>query len=70
MFEGKWLEAHQDKTSFLVCGSKEYKRKVEKELEQNPLKFGEFVVKRRVSEKYLGHMFNENGAAASVEGQF
>ena len=39
MLKDKGLDAHPDKTCFLICGSKTLKEKSQKELEVNPLKF-------------------------------
>ena len=39
MLKDKGLDAHPDKTCFLICGSKKFKEKSQKELEVNPLKF-------------------------------
>ena len=45
MLKEKRLEAHPDKTGYIVFGSKEYKKGVDKELEKNPLLLGDFPVK-------------------------
>ena len=50
------LEAHTEKTSYFVCGSKSYKEKTEEQLQLMPLTFGEFNVKRKSSDKYLGQI--------------
>ena len=60
LFDEKGLDAHPDKTSFLLLGSKKCKEKIEKDLERNPLTFGDFLVKRKKSEKYLGQMIHED----------
>ena len=67
MFQDKGLEAHPDKTCFLVCGSKSFKHKIEEQLVENPLKFDNFLVKRRESERYLGQVLHEGGLARSAE---
>ena len=51
MLKDKGLDAHPDKTCFLVCGSKTFKEKAQKELEGNPLMFDKFPVKQKVSDK-------------------
>ena len=53
MLQDKGLEAHPDKTSYIVCGSRNFKQKAKEDLENNPLMFGDFVVKKRVADKYL-----------------
>ena len=61
MFQDKGLEAHPDKTCFIVCGSKSFKEKMEKELVVNPLKFQNFEVKKRESDRCLGQVLHEGG---------
>ena len=60
------LEAHREKTGYLVCGTKGFKEKVGKELEMMPLTFGDFEVKRKVCDKYLGQVIHQDGLASSV----
>ena len=38
------LDAHKDKTCYLVCGSESYKNKTNKQLKIMPLKFGDLGV--------------------------
>ena len=49
MFKDKSLTAHPDKTCYIVCGSKNFKTKVEQDLIEKPLVFDTFNVKQRVS---------------------
>ena len=49
MFKEKGLEAHPDKTCFVVFGSPEYKDKITEQLKVNPLSLGDFPVKRKGS---------------------
>ena len=67
MFQDKGLEAHKDKTCFIVVGSQSYKRKVEQDLVGNPLLFDHFNVKQRTSDRYLGHVLHEGGLEKSAE---
>ena len=53
MLTERGLEAHRDKTCYLVCGSEGYKTKTNKQLELMPLRFGDFLAKRKNSDKYL-----------------
>ena len=73
MLKDKGLEAHPDKTSFIVCGSRRFKQKAKDDLQNNPLKFGDFPVKERVSDKYLGQVLHGGGlddsALATVRGR-
>ena len=63
MLGERGLEAHPSKTGYIVCGSKEYKGKVGKELEVMPLEFGGFMAARKGCDKYLGQMIHEDGLA-------
>ena len=66
MLQDKGLEAHPDKTSFIVCGSRKFKQKAREDLENNPLMFGDFLVKERVSDKYLGQVLHSGGLEDSA----
>ena len=65
MFKEKGLEAHPDKTCFVVFGSPEYKDKITEQLKENPLSLGDFPVKRREQDRYLGQILHTNGVQAS-----
>ena len=67
VFRDKGVEAHRDKSSFIVCGSKKYKDNVIAELKLTPLKFGEFNMKQEKVIKYLGMQLHEDGIAASIQ---
>ena len=67
MLEGKGLEAHPDKTCFIVCGSRKYRAKVEDDLDKSKLTFGTFPVKRRECDRYLGQMLHGGGLDRSAE---
>ena len=67
MLDEKGLEAHPDKTGFIVCGSKKYKEKVESDLKSNPLMFGTFPLKQRECDRYLGQMLHGGGFDKSAE---
>ena len=66
MLEDKGLEAHPDKTSFIVCGSDKFKEKAERDLKEQPIMFGDFAVKQRSSDKYLGQILHCNGLEQSA----
>ena len=53
MLEDKGLEAHPDKTSFIICGSKQFRQKAKDE------------VKEKISDKYLGQMLHGAGLSES-----
>ena len=67
MLSERGLEAHKDKTCYMLCGSKKYKEKTNEELKTMPLKFGDFLAKRKEADKYLGQLIHEDGLEASVE---
>ena len=66
MFKDKSLTAHPDKTCYIVCGSKNFKTKVEQDLIDKPLVFDTFNVKQRVSDKYLGQVLQRGGLGCSA----
>ena len=66
MLVERGLEAHKDKTSYIICGSKAYKKRSEEQLLLMPLRFGDFEVKRKVSDKYIGQIIHEGGLTDSV----
>ena len=67
LFQEKGLDAHPDKTGFIVFGAPGYKENVDKQLEQNKLMLGNFPVRKKVSDKYLGQILHTEGARASAE---
>ena len=67
MMKEKQLECHPDKTGYIVMGTEKFKEKVEKETCESPLVFGDFEVKEKKSDKYLGDWFDGRGLAESVE---
>ena len=67
MIQEKQLECHPDKTSFLIFGSKSYRENSEEELRGSPIVFGNFEVKEKVKDKYLGDWFHNGGLSQSVE---
>ena len=67
MLSRRGLRAHKEKTGYILFGSPEFKNMMRKELEMMPLKFGEFVVKLKEQDKYLGHILHQEGLAKLVE---
>ena len=57
----KGLVAHPDKTSYVVCGSNALKEKVKEDMKSNPLTFGNFVIKGKGADKYLGQVLYGDG---------
>ena len=67
MLEEKGLEAHPDKTCFIMCGHSKYKDMVAKDLKRNPLMFGGIELKQRESDRYLGQVLHGAGLDMSAE---
>ena len=63
----KGLKAHQKKTTYVIICTQKYKEKMEKEAEENPVYFGNFVCQPSVSEIYLGEVIHSQGLEAGVE---
>ena len=57
MLKEKGLEAHPDKTCYIICGSKRFQEKAENDLRVSPLVFGTFPIKQRVSDKYWARCY-------------
>ena len=67
MMEEKGLEAHPDKTCFIICGHTKFKEIAETDLKRNPLKLGDFMVKQRLHDRYLGQVLHGGGLDRSAE---
>ena len=67
MLDEKGLEAHLDKTCFIVCGSRKYRAKIEEDLERSKLMFGTFPVRQKECDRYLGQMLHGGGLDRSAE---
>ena len=67
MLSERLLSCHPKKTCFVLLGNPQYKKQVRKELETCPLQFGEFEMKEKDQDVYLGDVFSSRGLAASVE---
>ena len=67
LFKEKGLSAHPDKTGYIVFGSRGYKEKISTELENCELSLGDFPVKRKNCDRYLGQILHTDGVKASVE---
>ena len=65
MLSEKLLEAHPDKTVYIVTGFSSYKKKVRKELKDSPLVFGSFTMEEKESKKYLGQIIHSGGLERS-----
>ena len=58
MLQDKGLEAHPDKTCYIVFGPKEFKEKVYEEVQRCSITFGKFEVKEKDADKYLGQILH------------
>ena len=67
MLEERGLEAHEDKTGYILMGNEKYKAEMKVDLEANPLQMRRFEVKRKQQDKYLGQILHEGGLRKSVE---
>ena len=67
LFREKGLDAHPDKTGYIVFGSNRYKEEVANQLENCELSLGNFSVKRKEFDRYLGQILHTDGVRASVE---
>ena len=67
--EESQLEIHPDqsKSSYVVFGSKNYKKEVEKETIEDPLRVGDVKLEESKSMTYLGEVLHQDGLAASVD---
>ena len=67
MMDQKGLRCHPTKTVCIAIGSEKYRMQVQKEVERDPVQFGDFVVKFKESEVYLGDVISAQGLEKSVE---
>lgn len=61
MMMEKLLDAHPEKTLYIVTGSFSYKKKVKKELNDSPLIFRSFTMEEKQSKMYLDQIINSGG---------
>ena len=67
MLQERGLDAHEEKTGYIIFGSSKYKKQVKQDLEEMPLFFGSFQVEEKIQDKYLGQILHQDGLAKSVE---
>ena len=71
MLKEKGLEAHPEKTSYIIVGSDSFKKKMKEKVAETPIMFGEFKVMEKVSDKYLGQVLHggslEESALATAQ---
>ena len=63
------LQIHPDpsKSSYIVYGNKKCKQKIQKEVEDAPLRVGEVKLEQSEAMTYLGEVLHQDGLAASVD---
>ena len=66
MLQKKTLQAHPDKSGILLLGSKKYKDKMRKELEENPIILNNFSLRLKLSDKYLGQIFESDLSTSAL----
>ena len=62
----KKLKFNSDKTGFIMMGDVTAKNRSRLLIKRSPIKCGEFDVKEKLQDKYLGDVFHNDGLAASV----
>ena len=67
LFKEKGLDAHPDKTGYIVFGSKTYKEETSEQQEHLELTIGDFPVKRKQFDRYLGQILHTDGVRACVQ---
>ena len=60
------LQLNRDKSVCIILGSKKQKKEATEELKENPLKCGDFIIKEKEAEKWLGQLISAAGLADSV----
>ena len=67
MMDQKGLRCHPTKTVCIAIGTEKYRAGVQKEVEKDPIMFGNFTVLFVESEVYLGDVLSAQGLEKSVE---
>ena len=60
------LSFHEEKSCYILMGSKTQKEKMRKEIEMKPLRCGSFEIKEKETYKWLGFWLHPEGLSASV----
>ena len=66
MLKEKTLQAHPDKSGILIMGAKKYQQKVQSEVEKTKIRLNGFVLKTKISEKYLGQIFSSDISSSAL----
>ena len=63
----KGLQCHPTKTVCIIIGTKKYRAEAQKEVDNDPVMFGEFKMNFVENEVYLGDVISSKGLEHSVE---
>ena len=67
LMDEKGLKCHPDKTVLISIGTSKFREDMKKEIEQNPIMFGDFQVKSKEEDVYLDDVISARGLEASIE---
>ena len=63
----KLLKVNYDKSCVMIIGKDKCRKKLEKEVEENPIKMGQATIQISAQEKYLGDYIDNRGNSMSIE---
>ena len=66
MLKEKTLQAHHDKSGLLLLGSKKFKDRIKEELKENQVCLNRFTLKTKISDKYLGKIFESDLSSSAL----
>ena len=66
VMKGKQLCLNKEKTAYIMFGSSKLLDPARKSMEISPIMCGDFLMKEKVTDKWLGDIFHQGGLAASV----
>ena len=67
MMDQKGLKCHPTKTLCIAVGDEQFREEVKKQVEKDPVMFGDFTVKFQESDVYLGDVISSQGLEKSIE---
>ena len=66
MLKHKILDAHPDKSGYLLLGTQTYTDCMKQEIEQDPIYFNKFNLKLKTEEKYLGQIIKSTFSSSAL----
>ena len=66
MLKHKILDAHPDKSGYLVLGSPTYINMIKEDIKQDPIYLNNFRLKLKTEEKYLGHLLKSSLSTSAL----